>query len=235
MTRLDGAKTMLKSIVLAGVLLGAASGIALADEGIMPAPEGWGGYYAGLNGGYAQGTLTDGNKTFPDLTLTGAFVGGQAGYNFVLIGGLVAGIQGDVDWSFEKGSYGGPGVTIGTFDNATLTDTVKWTGAVTGRVGFAVGPVMAYGLGGFAVLGNTLQNLGVDQLQGKSPIEANITQTHYGWTAGGGLSAMVGQASAFLEYRYSSYGKADYSLAVGSAPVSLVDQQVRVGLNYHMQ
>ncbi len=47
-------------------------------------------------------------------------------------------------------------------------------------------------------------------------------------------SGMMGPVSTFVEYRYADYGTADYSAAVGSAPVDIIDQSVRAGFNYHM-
>jgi len=229
---------MLKSIVLAGVVLAISGGVALADDGIFPqpSPDGWGGFYMGLNGVYAKGKATDRGVTFPDISLMGDMVGGQTGYNFVLVDGVVAGIQTDLDWSAEQGSYGdGTTTVIGTFNTATLTDKINWTGAATAHVGVYVGPVMAYALGGITVAGNTLHNLGTDQLQGHSPIEAEVDQTQVGWTAGGGVAAKVGPFSGFLEYRYSDYGTGNYNAAVGAEPVRVTDQQVRVGLNYYKQ
>jgi opacity protein-like surface antigen len=232
-----GANAMLKSMLLTGAVLGAAiagPGAALA-EGIFPSPTGWEGFYAGINGAYGQGTVSDGDTTFPDFDIAGGYIGTQAGYNFVLMDGVVVGLQGDIDWAGETGTIGEGTTTFGVFDDATLTDTLDWAGAFTTRLGFTAGPVMVYGLGGLAVASNTVHIVGVDQLGGASPMESEVTNTQYGWTAGAGISAMVGQISAFLEYRYSDYGTADYTPAVGDDPVELIDQQVRLGINYHMR
>ena len=42
----------------------------------------------GVNGGYGVGVVLDGNTGFSDFDIEGWLVGGQAGYNFVLDGGL---------------------------------------------------------------------------------------------------------------------------------------------------
>jgi len=223
---------MLKLTLLAGVALGLFSGAALAadmgDGSGAPAAPSWDGFYAGLNGGYGASSLSDGNTTFPDVALYGAFAGGQAGYNFVLMDGVVAGIQGDLDWAWESGHYGP--ATIWNFTSATLTDNVTWTGALTGHVGVTMGPLMLYGLAGVAGAKSKLENAGIDL----GPVESDVTQTHIGWVAGGGVSALLGPFSTFLEYRYADYGTRDYSAAVGSQPVRLSEQSVRVGFDYHM-
>jgi opacity protein-like surface antigen len=236
---------MFKFIALSTTAVIALSGAALAAD--MPGDEPWGpvttgyeGFFAGANVGYAQGTLSDRNtpQAFPDVSLTGEFVGGQAGYNFVLMDNVVFGIQGDLDWAQEKGTTGATTATLHLPDgsnivNATVNDTITWTGAVTGRVGVTNGALMLYGLGGVAAAGNSLTSTGTDGLGGNQPVEADATQTHVGWTAGAGLSALMGPVEAFVEYRYSDYGSADYSTSTGSNALDLTDQSVRVGFNYH--
>lgn len=228
---------MIKTTLLTAAALGALllASPAAAGDGIFPQPTGWEGFYAGINGAYAWGTASDGGSVFPDVPIQGGLVGGQAGYNFVLMGSGVISLQGDLDWAQETGTVGDGTTQFGDFLNATLTDTVDWEGALTSRVGFTSGPVMFYGLGGLAIASNTMHMTGNGLEQGNPPIESDVTNPHYGWTAGAGVSAMVGQVSAFLEYRYSDYGTADYTPAVGDDPVELTDQQVRMGLNYHMQ
>jgi outer membrane immunogenic protein len=229
---------MLKTILLTATALVLLPGVALADDapGDSWAPSGFEGFYAGINGGYAKGTMRDSTTPadYPDVAIGGSFVGGQAGYNFALINGVVAGIQGDLDWANETGSSGPTGSTIGLVHHATLDDSIKWTGALTGRVGTTMGGAMLYGLAGVAAAGNSLSNTGDDGLGGASPVEAEASGTHVGWTVGGGIGMLAGAGEAFLEYRFADYGKADYSASVGSHPVDLVDQSVRVGFNYHM-
>jgi|SRR6185437_8977495 len=233
-----GQMKMLKTVLLTAAVLSLFPGVALAEDASNDAwaPSGFEGFYTGVNGGYAKGTLRDSVApgTYPDVSLGGSFVGGQAGYNFALVNGIVAGIQGDLDWADINGSSGPTGATIGPVHHATLTDTIKWTGAVTGRIGATMGGAMLYGLAGVGMAGNSLSNTGDDGLGGASPVEADASATHVGWTMGAGIGMLAGDGEAFLEYRFADYGKADYSASVGSDPVDLVTHSVRVGFNYHM-
>lgn len=240
-----GTHKMLKIISLAALALSALPGFALAadmPDSWAPVPNSYEGFFWGANVGYGMGTLSDSNspQAFPNLGLEGAFIGGQAGYNFVLMDGVVFGIQGDINWADEKGTSGGNtlnlpgGVPPNQITNATINDTIKWTGAVTGRIGVANGAFMLYGLGGVALAGNSFQATGGDGLQNNQPVESDTSQTHIGWTVGAGLSALMGPVESFVEYRYSDYGKSDYSASTGSNALDVTDQSVRAGFNYHM-
>lgn len=226
--------TKILKITLGLALFSLSSSAAMAG-GYFPAPEGWEGLYAGVSGGYAQAIVSDGGAVFPDVTTEGAMFGVQAGFNFPGAEGLVVGAQGDMSWATQSGSLGGAGTTIGEFDDATITDTIDWEGSFTGHVGVHGDGFMLYGLAGATLISNTLNVSGVDQLQGASPIESDINKMLLGWTVGTGLSIMVDQVAAFVEYRYTDFEDADYSAAVGDAPVDIIDQQVRLGLNYYMR
>lgn len=229
-----GAPQMLKIIGSTGLALVLLTGVAVAGDDWVP--SGFEGFYAGVYTGYAKGTVGDSGSpaSYPNVSLDGAFVGGQAGYNFVLRNGIVAGIQGDLGWANEKGSSGPTGMTIGPVHHATLDDTITWTGSLTGRVGATMGGAMLYGLAGIAAAGNSLTNSGDDGLGGATPVEANVTNTNFGFTVGAGAAALSGPFEAFVEYRFTNYGNADYAAAVGPHKVDLLDQSVRAGLNYHM-
>jgi opacity protein-like surface antigen len=226
--------TKIFKITLGLTMLSLTSTAAVAG-GMFPAPQGWEGLYAGVNGGYAQANVSDGNTVFPDVPIEGNMVGVQAGVNLPVPDGLVLGVQGDMDWLSETGKLGGTGTTIGAFNNATITNTIDWEGSLTAHLGVHGDGFMAYGLAGATLIRNTLNVSGVDQLQGASPMEADISKTLLGWTVGTGVSVMVDQVAAFVEYRYSDFEDADYSAAVGDEPVNIIDQQVRLGLNYHMR
>lgn len=229
---------MLKTMLITAATLMLLPGTALADDAPDNtwAPSGFEGFYAGVNGGYTQGTMRDSvtPATYPDVSLGGSFVGGQAGYNFALVNGMVAGIQGDLDWANVTGSTGPTGTVIGPVHHATLENSITWTGALTGRLGATMGSAMIYGLGGVAMAGNSMSNTGDDGLGGASPVQADASATQMGWTMGGGLGLLAGGGEAFVEYRFADYGKADYAAAVGGDPVNLVTHSVRVGFNYHM-
>jgi opacity protein-like surface antigen len=225
-------KTSMMIGTAVAVLLSGLVTSANAGDGILPYPtDEWDGFYIGINGGYGSGVVSDGNTGFGDLDIEGWLAGGQAGYSFVLDGGFVIGLEGSYDWADEVGTLGDGTTAIGIFNDATLTNTVNWQGDLVARAGASAGPIMVYGLGGLAVASNTIHIVGTNM----GPVESEVTNTHLGWTAGAGVSAIVGQISTFIEYRYSDYGTADYTPAVSDDPVGLTDQQVRLGINYHMR
>lgn len=173
-------------------------GIAAADVATN-----WDGPYVGAQLGYGWGTASAPGHT---ATLSGLLVGGQAGYNFHLSDGVVAGIEGDLAWNNEQG----------TFSSSTTTERINWDASVRGRLGLDLGQVMPYAEAGVAFANAT---------------GGAYTANHTGWTVGAGAEFMLAtNLSANVEYRYSDYGTQTYG---GTTAVSLTDSTVRVGLNYH--
>src|ERR1700760_4557626 len=64
----------------------------------------WTGFYLGVNGGGGFGRSSfDGFPAVGDFNVSGAMLGGTAGYN-VQMGQIVLGAEGDIDWSNVRGS-----------------------------------------------------------------------------------------------------------------------------------
>jgi opacity protein-like surface antigen len=85
---------------------------ALAQPVPQPPVYNWTGFYAGLNGGFGGGRVTPANPVaavdpFYGYTstdnqshrLSGAFAGGQAGYNYQFQNQFVLGVESDLQWS----------------------------------------------------------------------------------------------------------------------------------------
>lgn len=153
----------------------------------------WGGFYVGLNAGYAW-TGVDYTGAVPaiDRNLGGFAVGGFAGYNF-FNDGWVYGIEADVkhDFNEERFSAGGS-----TFEAKTT-----WGGSVRGRVGYAFDRTLIYGTGGYAFTQAKLED-----------VTAGVREkeTFHGWTIGAGVEqAFTDNMAGRLEYRYTDYSKSD--------------------------
>jgi outer membrane immunogenic protein len=180
-------------------------------------PFSWTGFYAGINGGGAFGRSNwNGIGAFDTR---GAMVGGTVGYNWQMPNNFVVGVEGDVDWTNNRGSTAcGVGLTCETKND--------WLGTARGRVGYAFGRVLPYVTGGLAV-GNIKANVaGV----------GSTDTTNAGWTVGGGVEAAItGPLSAKVEYLYADLGKANCDAAVCGAAtdVNFHTNIVRAGLNYH--
>jgi outer membrane immunogenic protein len=179
----------------------------------------WTGFYIGANGGGGWGhSYWDANAT--GMNLSGAQVGGTAGYNWQS-GNAVFGLEGDLDWSNLKGSAT---TTLCPF-GCNTSDT--WLSTVRGRAGYAFGGVLPYVTGGLAV----------GDIRAGFPGFATASTTNAGWTVGGGIEvALPGNWSAKAEYLHVDLGRFDCGVdcgAAGTDNVSMHDNVVRAGLNYH--
>jgi opacity protein-like surface antigen len=222
----------------------------------------WSGFYGGVHVGGAWSELktTDldtywfdaTRATQPKLTTTqtpsGVFGGGTIGYNMQR-GGIVFGIEAD---------FGAMGIngnrrltTASTAADPAPTETAfahistGFYGDLTGRVGWAWGPWLLYGKGGFAVLeAKTFVNE-------PDPIEHRgdpaFNDTRVGWTAGGGVEYLWNPAwSVKVEYQFFDFGTSSSSMFAAPDGVTDIDTHtysfnhdltintVKVGLNYHL-
>ena len=116
---------------------------------------------------------------------------------------------------------------------------------MTGRLGWAWGPWLLYGKGGFAVLEAKTY---VNELDPNEHIGSPaFNDTRVGWTAGGGFEYLWNPAwSVKVEYQYFDFGTSSSSLYANPAFESdgyphtcsfnhdLTINTVKVGLNYHL-
>ncbi len=147
----------------------------------------WTGWYVGANAGYSWGRSRSnasffdsgtgapiappaGSITSASFDMNGAIAGGQAGYNWQRAN-WVFGIEGDLQWSDEKGRaafscvgtaaapVAGPCLPTFTFlppgglagTTLAIDQKLQWFGTVRGRVGILATPkVLFYGTGGLA-------------------------------------------------------------------------------------
>lgn len=230
----------------------------------------WTGAYLGLQGGYAWGQSTVDfedvfgafvfdNEVFDFSDLNGArnfepngFVGGgHLGY-LHQFGGLVIGVEGDVEVATQKDSESIAETRVLTtvdqitgeviantfeFSGAVAVD-YNWTASARGRIGFAFDRVLVYATGGYAYADiDTTANVSLSVNNG-APItlaNAGISEGTGGWTVGGGLEALVGyNMSTRLEYRFTDLKDQTINLGDGaSVSASHEFHAVRAGLSYH--
>jgi outer membrane immunogenic protein len=182
------------------------------------APYNWTGFYIGVNGGggFGNSKWSNGAGWNGEPNVTGAVVGGTAGYNWQM-NQFVFGLEGDMDWSNMRGSSACGVATCETRNN--------WLGTVRGRVGYAFDRFMPYLTGGLAVGDIKAERAGF----------GGSTQTNAGWTVGGGLEvAIAGPWTAKVEYLYADLGKTTCDAVACGVPmdVDLRSNIVRAGLNY---
>jgi outer membrane immunogenic protein len=174
---------------------------------------GWDGAYIGGFVGYGWGTAVVDLGPYEDIDLDGWTAGVTLGANYTVAPGFVLGAAGDLAWSGIGGYEPIEGVD---FD-------INWTGSLRAKAGYDAGAFMPYVTGGLAFAGATASESGTDS-----------TQMHFGWTVGAGVEvAVVDQVSLDLQYRYSDYGTAKYTLDGGTpATFDLNTHAVTAGVNF---
>jgi len=192
--------------------------------GIVETSTSWDGAYVGVFGGYGWGELGFDNDAPGDLSPEGWLLGVNAGVNFTLGNGIIAGVVGDIAWSDMNDSFsddlGGDPPVI-----ASATSTIDWVGSLRGRVGLDAGSFMPYLTAGLAVAHNTFETT--------FPFDDSDDQIHVGWTVGAGVEvAVADNVSLDLLYRYSDYGDATYTLNDTEGDIGLTSHALTVGINF---
>jgi outer membrane immunogenic protein len=216
----------MKFVLVVLALAGSVSAAQAAD--ILPAPApaappvyrppvspayNWSGFYIGAMGGYGWST-SQGNN------FKGGFAGGTIGGN-AQFGNFVVGGE------FE-GAWSNIGQTVTFAGLGSATDRVQAFGSATARLGVAVDNLLIYGKGGFAAASN---NIKVTVLG----VPFSDTQTHLGFTAGGGLEyGFTPNWSVKGEYLFARYQSKNYFTTIGGgfASGTFDVHTVKVGLNY---
>ena len=202
----------------------------------------WTGFYVGGQVGYGFGNSHSyafapglGGLAASSANSNGVIGGAHVGYNYAVpsvpffggVGGaqLVVGVEGDVDGSSAKPTYGLGGLNVTTSDNIQ--------GSVRGRVGIAVDRVLFYATGGAAIGG--LTNTYVNPFNG---LTDSLNHTRVGYTVGGGVEyAITNNWSIRAEYRRTDFGHVTDTLTNstgGGVNVSShqVDNRVQAGFSY---
>jgi outer membrane immunogenic protein len=189
------------------------------------APAVWDGLYVGLNGGYGHGRIAVRDALVGHTSSHGAFGGVHLGRNWQW-GQFVLGIEADLAKSWAAGNTAaltsGQNLTSGHY----LHSTRDWTASIRGRVGYAVGPVLAYVTAGAAIAEHTVTVT-------NGPISWRDAETLGGYVYGGGLEwQIVPQISVrgeVLRYEFN-----DRTLVSGGtqARLKLDETVVRAGLSY---
>jgi outer membrane immunogenic protein len=229
---------------------------------------GWTGFYGGVNGGYAWGNdshVTAGVDTAliqvpvpltaaidPPFQPSGAFGGGQIGYNWqgVYHPNLVVGVEADIQGADISGDEAQTAATNGGSSIVRAESRLDWFGSVRGRIGYDAGSMLVYATGGFA-FGGVKDKLAVTASFGGASDTASIHEdrTATGYTVGGGVEHTLSRAwSLKAEYQYIDLGSDTLSAtktltvpgvavvtATGKGEYDHSYNTVRVGLNYHIQ
>jgi opacity protein-like surface antigen len=164
------------------------------------------------------GCLSDTEARFSDAT--GGTAGVHLGYNWLLGGHLLLGLETGTGTTNSRGSINHtPGFfDVGSTDD--ITATYEYNGGVIGRVGLVAGPVLLYGLAGpwWQKVSVRYNCTGGTNSWCLTPHSENKADALRGWVAGGGLEyRFASRVSTRLDYRYAKYEDKDYTFFSSSA------------------
>ena len=218
----------------------------------------WTGFYAGVNGGYAWGNsdvsigqpvgfgiapadvaaiAAAGTQRLRASNFTG---GGQLGYNLQFAPNWLLGVETDVQYTGFRKTLSTTIVQPVSGLPANVTENVNsdWLWTLRGRAGYVDGRSLFYATGGLAVANIQFAQT-ANFNNGASFNSGSVSQTKYGWTAGGGWEyAFASNWSAKIEYLYASLGSVAFvsaNTASGARfthTASLNENLLRIGLNY---
>ena len=245
------AKHTLAALAASALALGVSTQ-ALAQESVN-----WSGPYVGLTAGRSDGRFNakdaplftqQGSPFFgtfggtlansdPDFKLKGGEYGVTAGWNRQE-GHLVAGFEGDLSYSDVNGGRtiaDRPSPGTNRF-NTVLSADLKYLATARARLGYAMGPLLAYGTAGFAASEMKFRR-GYTNAAGAS-MPGDDTRRYMGFTYGAGAEYALGSKwSVKAEYLRLNLGERIYRNGYsdgtyGVANVRLDRDLYRMGVNY---
>ncbi len=204
----------------------------------------WGGFYAGVNGGYGVSSdpitetftpASDGGLQ-PTIAPAGWLGGLQAGYNWQW-NRLVLGVEGDIQATSLRDSI----CYDGCRPNATAktTQSLPWFATTRARLGYAPGAMLFYLTGGAAF---TTVKTSISTTLAPTTTSGDFNDSRVGWTVGGGVeAALAANWTAKVEYLYMGFGSTTHAIVeplLGPAFPEIFSiptraSVVRAGVNYH--
>jgi outer membrane immunogenic protein len=217
MTRIKQLLAAVGLAVLAGVpAKGADLGVNASPFAPAVSPPSWGGFFIGGFAAWASGSTAwleneigvgGGPPGFKDASFSesGWLGGAQIGFN-VQKGSFVWGAAADGSFGTLMGASSCFPEIAGS--SQSCSSKMDVLGTVVGRVGWAFGPAMIYGLAGWAWAPVNHTNLCNNCGAGGVPTVAGTTDMLInGWTAGvGGEYSFAPNWSAFVQYNYIDFG-----------------------------
>jgi len=200
-----------------------------AVSSYIPAQFFWTGFYigAGIGGSWDSVTFIDPLPATPPVAFAptaspapkGFLVSGVSGINYQ-ISSVVVGVEADFTGTWAKGS------AVDSLGD-TLSTSVFWTAAFTGRLGMAFDRLLVYGKGGAAF------DYDRDTAMSTTGTTAVGSLYRVGWTLGGGVEyAVTDHWTGRLEYDYLRFPSKALTLQ-GSAttPPNTGFVNTSIGLN----
>ena len=226
---------MKSTILTAAVILMCVTGVRAADMPLKAAPAAppptWTGFYIGINGGGAWGTVDPHARDIgPDsffaggnvpavlfggsqsINTSGALAGGQIGYLYQS-GPVILGVEASFDWTNLNGSTtSGPTVypvTPPSTFSWNLNGKSDWVATFTGRIGPDMGSWFPYITGGAAVAHLKYSTTYIDTFYPSTSVN-NFSRDSLGWVLGGGIETRFWQhwmlRGEYLHMEFASPG-----------------------------
>ncbi len=194
------------------------------------------GLYAGIHGGWANGTLSGSamygvdSGTLVDGASFGPLVGAQLGFDFdtgsnLFIGAELSASVGNSSQSDVQTNFGGSG--------DTLEYERKLNGLVLaqGKLGWTQDGVSVYGLGGLAFAAGSISG-GVSDNEGTTSFSGDTT--YNGWTLGAGIDLTVAEnVTIGAAYNYVSLAGDEVEENGVAVEQDLDSHIAKLVLNYH--
>jgi outer membrane immunogenic protein len=188
-----------------------------AKTGPLPQTN-WNGLYLGMVAGTALASARADDAS-PGATGqignngTGFFVGGQAGYNWMLGPRIVVGVEGDFSY-FNINQVSADYYNLLSPYTALYKIDTSWIATARGRIGYSTGPALIYATGGGAWVNMT------DSLTTNADMVSS-SKTMGGWTIGGGIETTLWRNwSMKSEYLFVSVGRNNTLASTGGYTIS---------------
>jgi outer membrane immunogenic protein len=160
----------------------------------------WTGFYAGVGGGYSWGNVKLGSFSNPDaaaLHPRGYVFAASVGYDYQFANNIVLGARLTAPFASAHDS------TFSTVAGRNIEARAKYAFIVSGRVGYAMGNVLPYGMAGFVVARG----------EANTPGCCSAQATHSGSLIGGGVDyAFAPHWSLDVNFTYLSLNTRGYDV-----------------------
>jgi outer membrane immunogenic protein len=233
------------------------------------APFSWNGFYAGIHGGFGWSeptlkSVTNGRgveepgcttvifgtteRTCPEADRQGLFGGVQIGYNWMISGPFLLGVETDISASDLRGTS----VAVGTGGSNRSDQEVEHFGSLRGRLGYAYGNMLLYATGGLAYVDANANRIITDARDGFTPLigqGAHVSGWETGWVVGGGVEwRLTSVYSLKVEYQHAEFDSIGRDFAYPNSALTAAQElaafrhvvsdvsldTVRIGLNVRL-
>lgn len=244
-------KLLLASVAALGLSIGSATAADVYVPDVpAPMPEAapqfdWSGPYLGLHGGagWSNADSAYNNPFFNpptcgiafgwgcpvDVDPAGAFVGVQAGWNFIFGNGLMLGVEGD--WSYASLSDSGDGPFAGGAFSTHIDLEVDQMATIQARIGWTMGRWLPFATVGWGWAHAERSAFNPVFL---GPVAVSDTNWHDGLTLGAGVEYAINDRWSIKgEYRFFNGGTETYGLGfAGGTAIDLDIHTARFGVNF---